>query len=119
VEDVFELGRELEGLPGPWTRWVAVVGEIDRVLAPGDASGEKASGEEASGEEAVEADATTRDPARAFLAALRAARHSRERDRAGRPGRCSDRELRARKRMQRIAPQLLARYVQGVGAALL
>ena len=109
VEDVFEVGRELEGLPGPWTRWVAVVGEIDRVLAPGDASGE----------ETIEGDAAAGDPARAFLAALRAARRSRERDRAARPGRCSDRELRARKRMQRIAPQLLARYVRGVGAALL
>jgi hypothetical protein len=60
-----------------------------------------------------------RDAAHAFLAALRAARRSRERDRARGPERCSDRELRARRRMQRLAPALLARYVAGLGASLL
>jgi hypothetical protein len=34
VQDLFDAVRALEDLPGPRTRWVAVVGEIDRVLAP-------------------------------------------------------------------------------------
>ena len=109
VEDLFDAARALEGLPGPWTRWVAVVGEIDRVLAPPDLAG--------GGRD--EETAQDSDVARAFLAALRAARRSRERDRARSPKRCSDRELRARRRMQRLAPGLLARYVAGLGASLL
>jgi hypothetical protein len=109
VEALFDAARALEGLPAPWTRWVAVVGEIDRVLAPRGAS------EGGPAEGAVQ----DRDAAHAFLAALRAARRSRERDRARGPERCSDRELRARRRMQRLAPALLARYVAGLGASLL
>jgi len=108
VEEVFEAARALEGLPGPWTRWVAVVGEIDRVLAPPGP-------EDAAPPEGPEPDA---DAARAFLGALRAARGSRERDRPRSRGGCSDRELRARRRMQRLAPDLLARYLQGLGGVL-
>jgi arsenite methyltransferase len=100
VEDLFDAARELEDLPGPWTRWIAVIGEIDRVLAP---SGEIASDE---------------DPAGAFLSALRAARRSRERDRSRGPGRCSDRELRTRRRMERLAPALLARYLRSLDGSL-
>jgi hypothetical protein len=59
-----------------------------------------------------------RDTARAFLEALRAARCSRERDGARGPERCSDRELRARRRMQRLAPALLTRYMRGLAGAL-
>ncbi len=109
VEALFDAARALEGLPAPWTRWVAVVGEIDRVLAHRSAS------EGGPTEGAVH----DRDAAHAFLAALRAARRSRERDRARGPERCSDRELRARRRMQSLAPALLARYVAGLGASLL
>jgi len=109
VEDVFDAARALEGLPGPSTRWVAVVGEIDRVLAPPNA-GEPGLAEEPAHEH---------DPPRAFLAALRAARRSRERDRDRSPRHCSDRELRARRRMKRLAPALLDRYLHGLGAALL
>ncbi len=100
IEDAFDAARELEDLPGPWTRWVAVVGEIDRVLVP-------------AGEAAPD-----RDAARAFLSALRAARRSRERDRDRGPGHCSDRELRARRRMERLAPALLARYLRSLGGSL-
>lgn len=107
VEDVFEATRALEGLPGPWTRWIAVVGEIDRVLSPPRSD---------DGGEDPESDG---DAPRAFLAALRTARRSRERDRLRTPNHCSDRELRARRHMQRLAPELLARYVQGLGGALL
>jgi hypothetical protein len=108
VEDLFEAALALEGLPGPWTRWVAVLGEIDRVLAPRNpGEGGKAEGTVHEG-----------DAARAFLAALRAARRSRERDHPRAPERCSDRELRARRRMQRLAPALLARYLQGLSGAL-
>ena len=109
VENLFETVRTLDDLPGRRTRWVAVVGEIDRVLTPAAPS---------DGEPA-EAPAPDGNEVRAFLAALRAARHSRERDGARSPDRCSDRELRARRRMQRLAPVLLARYLRGLGGALL
>lgn len=109
VEDLFETARALDDLPGRRTRWVAVLGEIDRVLAPA-ASG---------GGEPTESYATDEDGPPAFLVALRAARRSRERDGARGDGRCSDRELRARKRMHRLAPALLARYLRGLGGSLL
>jgi hypothetical protein len=109
VEDLFDAARALEGLPGPCTRWVAVVGEIDRVLAPQNPSGDGP----------TEGPALDGDLARAFLAALRAARRSRERDRTRSPDRCSDRELRARRRMQRLSPALLARYLQSLRGSLL
>lgn len=113
VEDLFDAARTLEVLPGPRTRWVAVLGEIDRVLGPGDP------GEEGPAEgTAHDGDPHKEDAARAFLAALRAARRSRERDRPRGPERCSDRELRARRRMQRLAPALLARYLRGLSGAL-
>lgn len=113
VQDLFDTARSLEGLAGPWTRWVAVVGEIDRVLAP------RSQGEGEPADAGVHgADPQGEDEARAFLAALRAARRSRERDRPRGPERCSDRELRARRRMQRLAPDLLARYVRGLSEAL-
>jgi hypothetical protein len=108
VEDLFAAVRELDDLPGPRTRWVAVLGEIDRVLAPADPM---------DSQPAVDPESEA-DPARAFLAALRAARRSRERDGARGAGRCSDRELRARRRMQRIAPALLERYLRGLGEVL-
>lgn len=101
VVDLFDATRDLEDLPGLWTRWVAVVGEIDRVLAPRS-----------------QQDTPDADAPRAFLAALRAARRSRERDRARKPEHCSDRELRARRRMSRLAPALLTRYLQGLGGVL-
>ena len=113
VDELFDATHALQDLPGPWTRWVAVLGEIDRVLAPrspgegGRAEGTVLNGNPHDG-----------DAARAFLAALRAARRSRERDRPRGPERCSDRELRARRRMQRLAPSLLARYLQGLRGAL-
>ncbi len=108
VEDLFAAVRALDALPGQRSRWVAVVGEIDRVLVaidPGDA-------------DALRDPIPGEDPARAFLAALRAARRSRERDGARGPNHCSDRELRARRRMQRIAPVLLERYLRGLGGVL-
>jgi hypothetical protein len=108
VEDVFDAARALEGLPGPWTRWVAVVGELDRMLAPPEPTDRERAGGAAPDGHA----------ARAFLAALRAARRSRERDGGRAPERCSDRELRARRRMQRLAPALLARYLRGLGGSL-
>jgi len=113
VEDLFEAVRalDLDDLSGRRTRWVAVVGEIDRVLAPVDpvdAEPDERPGPEGDG-----------DAARAFLAALRAARRSRERDGTRGPDRCSDRELRARRRMQRLAPALLERYLRGLGGSLL
>lgn len=108
VEDAFEAARALDDLPGPWTRWVAVVGEIDNALAPVDPSNG----------EPLDALANDGDAARAFLAALRAARRSRERDGACGPDRCSDRELRARRRMQRLAPTLLGRYLRGLRGSL-
>lgn len=108
VEEVFEATRALDGLPAPWTRWAAVVGEIDRVLAPlNDEAAAPPEGQAPDG-----------DAPRAFLAALRAARRTRERDRPGGSGGCSDRELRARRRMQRLAPDLLARYLRGLGGSL-
>jgi hypothetical protein len=113
VEDLFEEARALRDLPGPWTRWVAVLGEIDRVLAPQRPGEAEPADATAEGNDPHEGD----EP-RAFLAALRAARRSRERDRPRGPERCSDRELRARRRMQRLAPSLLARYLQGLRAAL-
>ncbi len=112
VEDLFDAARALQDLPGPSTRWVAVLGEIDRVLAP------RNPGEGGQAEGTVDGDPHEGDAARAFLAALRAARRSRERDRPRAPERCSDRELRARRRMQRLAPALLARYLQGLSGAL-
>jgi hypothetical protein len=109
VEDLFDAVRALEDLPGPMSRWVAVVGEIDRVLVPrGPDEAEPIDG----------ASASVADPARAFLAALRAARRSRERDRPRGPEHCSDRELRARRRMQRLAAPLLARYLESLRGAL-
>jgi len=137
VEDLFDLARNLDDLPGPRTRWVAVLGEIDRVLAPKDTAAgapEAATEAEAApGPDGVTparaapdrsgaagaAEAGDEDPPRAFLAALRAARRSRERDHTRGPEHCSDRELRARRRMQRIAPVLLERYVQGLRGVLL
>jgi hypothetical protein len=101
--------RTLDDLPGRRTRWVAVLGEIDRVLAPAAPSDDAS----------AESPATDENEARAFLAALRAARRSHERDGARGPGRCSDRELRARRRMQRLSPVLLARYLRGLGGTLL
>ena len=112
VEDVFDAARALDGLPGSWTRWAAVVGEIDRVLAPPSPD------DAAPSARAEDGRSDGDDPARAFLAALRAARRSRERDRPHSSGSCSDRELRARRRMQRIAPDLLARYLRGLGGVL-
>ena len=114
VEDLFEAALALDDLPGPRTRWVAVLGEIDRVLAPRDQD----EGGQAEGT-VLDGDPRQGDAARAFLAALRAARRSRERDRPRGPERCSDRELRARRRMQRLAPALLARYLQGLRGVLL
>lgn len=109
IEDLFQTARTLDDLPGPRIRWVAVVGEIDRVLAPAAPSDG----------EPDEGAARDVDPVRAFLTALRAARRSRERDGARAPDRCSDRELRARRRMQRLAPSLLGRYLRGLGGSLL
>jgi hypothetical protein len=108
LEDAFEAARALGGLPPPWTRWVAVVAEIDHALAPVDPSDD----------EPFDALANDGDAARAFLAALRAARRSRERDGARGPDRCSDRELRARRRMQHLAPALLGRYLRGLHGSL-
>ncbi len=108
LEDAFDAARELDDLPGPWTRWVAVVGEIDHTLVPvdiGDAESDEARGAD-------------EDPARAFLAALRAARRSRERDATRGPNHCSDRELRARRRMHHLAPALLERYLRGLSGSL-
>lgn len=113
VEDLFDAARALQELPGLSTRWVAVLGEIDRILAPQN----RGEGEPAEGT-VHDGDAHQGDAARAFLAALRAARRSRERDRPRAPERCSDRELRARRRMQRLAPALLARYLQGLRGTL-
>ena len=113
VEDLFDAARALQELPGPSTRWVAVLGEIDRVLAPqnrGEGGPAEGTVHDGGPHEA--------DAARAFLAALRAARRSRERDRPRGPERCTDRELRARRRMQRLAPALLARYLQGLRGTL-
>ncbi len=112
IEELFEAARGLEDLPGPWTCWVAVLGEIDRALAPRSPS------EPGPAPSPAHPTAADGDAARAFLAALRAARRSRERDRPRGPERCSDRELRARRRMQRLAPVLLARYLQGLRGAL-
>ncbi len=114
VEDAFDAARALEDLPGPWTRWAAVVGEIDRVLGPASAR----EGETQAVDASSEAD-TADDPPRAFLAALRAARRSRERDHTRGAEHCSDRELRARRRMQRVSPALLARYVHRLDGELL
>jgi len=142
IEDLFDAVRQLDGLPGLRTRWIAVAGEIDRVLGP-EAPGEglsaaraPAGGGDTPADRPPDADPTSgtdleatpdtdpeatpdADPARAFLTALRAARRSRERDGARDPGRCSDRELRARRRMQRLAPPLLDRYLRGLRGALL
>jgi len=124
VEDAFDAARAVEGLPGPRWRWVAVVGEIDRVLLPAteatddDGRGASGSGDpSAAGGEGADPE-KAEDPPRAFLAALRAARRSRERDRVRSPERCSDRELRARRRMQRIAPALLERYLRSLRVSL-
>jgi len=109
ITELFDAVRDLEDLPTPRTGWVAVLGEIDRVLAPLDPSD-------------VEVSATQpRDGAavRTFIAALRAARRSRERDGARSSDRCSDRELRARRRMQRLSPALLERYLRRLGGPLL
>ncbi|MBW1884152.1 MAG: hypothetical protein JRJ58_11520 [Deltaproteobacteria bacterium] len=106
IQDLFEAMDEIEGLPGARAPWVAVVGEIDRIFGPIDADPEASTAREL-------------DPAREFLVALRAARHSRERDGSRRADRCSDRELRARKRMQRLAPALLERYMRGLRGSLL
>lgn len=106
VEEAFDVARALDDLPGPWTRWVSVVGEIDNVLAPVDPGNA----------EPPAVLASDGDEARAFLAALRAARRSRERDGPRGPDRCSDRELRARRHMQRLAPALFERYLRGLGA---
>ena len=108
VEDTFEVARALDPLPGPWTGWVAVVGEIDRLLAPMDPGNAEPLG----------ALVNEGDRARAFLVALRAARRSRERGGAHGPGRCSDRELRARRHMQHLSPALLERYLRGLGGSL-
>lgn len=129
IEDLFETARALEDLPGPWTRWVAVVGEIDGVLrSPASAPAPDTDTDAEADRPASEASqaSPTADPSepsggedvvRDFLAALRAAQRSRARDRSRDAGRCSDRELRARRRMQRIAPELLARYVSGLARA--
>jgi hypothetical protein len=108
IEDLFEAARRLDALPGPRVRWVTVVGEMDRILVPAPPHDE----------DPGEAAAPDTDSVRAFLAALRAARRSRERDGARGAARCSDRELRARRRMQRIAPDLLTRYLHGLGGSL-
>ena len=108
IEDLFDEARGMGDLPAPRARWVAVLGEIDRVLAPLDRPGA----------EPRDPGRSDGDGAREFLTALRAARRSRERDGVRSPDRCSDRELRARKRMQRIAPALLERYLRGLGGVL-
>jgi hypothetical protein len=109
IEDLFEAARRLDALPTPRVRWVAVLGEIDRILVPAALHGG----------DPGETVASDTDPVRAFLVALRAARRSRERDGVRGTTRCSDRELRARRRMQRIAPDLLTRYLHGLGGSLL
>lgn len=114
IEDLFDAARTQGELPGPRARWVTVLGEIDRVLVPAEQVTE-ADPDAGSPERGADAG----HPARAFLAALRAARRSRERDGARAPDRCSDRELRARQRMQRLAPALLARYLRGLRGSLL
>lgn len=108
VDHLFEVARAMEDLSAPRTQWVAVVGEIDRVLAPENSSDGKS----------LEVLASDGDMPRAFLRALRAARHSRERDGARGPHRCSDRELRARRRMKRLAPALFQRYLRGLAGSL-
>ena len=109
IEELFDTVRSLEGIPEPGTRWVAVVGEIDRLLGPLDATREAS----------TETPATDDDKPRAFLIALRAARRSRERDRNRGSEHCSDRELRARRHMQRLAPVLLERYLHELRGSLL
>jgi len=108
VEDLFDLVRVLDGLPDRSTRWVAVVGEIDRLLAPFGGVETETSDPAAPGGDLVHV----------FLAALRAARRSRERDTNRGPERCSDRELRARKRMRSVSPVLLDRYLHTVRESL-
>jgi len=116
VGELFHAVRELDefeefdDLPGPRTRWVAVLGEIDRVLGPMESRGEQAEGDGGQGPGG--------DPPREFLEALRAARRSRERDGARSAGRCSDRELRARRRMRRVSPALLERYLRSLDRSL-
>jgi hypothetical protein len=109
ITELFDAARDLEDLPAPRTRWVAVLGEIDRELAPSDPNDGEVSATRPQDGDAV----------RIFIAALRAARRSRERDGARSPDRCSDRELRARRRMQRLSPALLERYLRRLGGALL
>ena len=112
VEDLFETARSLGDVPGPPTRWVAAIGEIDRVLPPPDPL-------EAAPSEPSSESSESEDPVRAFLTALRAARRSRERDGSRPAGRCSDRELRARRHMQRLAPALLERYLRTLSGSML
>jgi hypothetical protein len=106
IQSLFEAVEEFEGLPGSRAPWVVVMGEIDRVFGPIEEGPETTSAREA-------------HPALEFLAALRAARSSRERDGGRRSDRCSDRELRSRKRMQRLAPGLFEHYMQSLGGSLL
>jgi hypothetical protein len=109
VLELFVAVRGLDLAP-PLTRWVAVLGEMEGELGPrlGSEGGPLDDPDERGDTEHV-------DGPTEFVAALRAARRSRARDRSRGSDQCSDRELRARRRMQRIAPTLLPRYLATLG----
>jgi hypothetical protein len=131
IQALWGAAESLE-LEPPIAPWAAVIGEIDGLLAPAPANLDPAADAESSGGWPSAAARSTagaasdtdapEPPAKsapdAFLAALRAARHARLRDGARRPDLCSDRELRARRRMQRIAPRLLTRYLHRLAGSL-
>jgi hypothetical protein len=112
IQNLWSVAAALD-LHGALTPWIAVLGEIDRVFAPA----ERSDAQESSAVDDNDLDVEWGP--HAFLSALRAARRARARDGARRPDLCSDRELRARRRMQRISPPLLARYLHGLTTSLM
>jgi hypothetical protein len=116
LEELWTEAAWLE-VAAPASAWVPALGVLAGLFPP--AWLRSAEVREASGFD-VEASEPPGEPAaRGFLRALLAAREARAREGASRAGACGEAELRARARMRALAPELLARYLEGVAGGLL
>jgi hypothetical protein len=114
VADLWTEAERLE-LPGPASPWVPALLVIDGLLPPsllGWAADLAGSGFDPDGPTPAD-----EGPARQFLRALLQARAARSAAQPAGPGGYGEAELAARRRMKRLAPALLARYLDRLGGA--
>jgi len=116
IEELWSDARWLE-LATPAAAWVPALGVLADLFPPALLRSDEV--REASGFDPDAAPPPSEPPGRAFLRALLAARDAHAREAALRSGACGDTELRARARMRALSPELLARYLESLGGALL